>query len=595
MILFGLSFRQVSENLHIDQNRATFTYSDGMKEESHILDMVRAAQNLSSTSWELHEKTETWVERYHFSIHRGAIIRCLSFDRNLRVLEIGAGAGAITRALGEKVSWVDAIEGSVDRARICASRCRDLPNVRVFAADINRIAPEPTYDLVFLIGVLEWSIGFIEGSDPVQKCLQIASAALKPDGNLIVAIENQLGLKYFIGSVEDHCGTPMEGLHGYPNFHQAETFSRVKLSRILKEAGFPKSRFLYPFPDYKLAKVILTDEAVSLCNESIAFWASRYPFDDYLLPAIYKYANQALVTCEVSKAGLLGELGNSFLVIASRQDPIAVQPNWLVWSERLTKNVTLNSTTTLENLDDRLVVRKEYPNLSHQGSDALNRGFKLNSFPDQPFLHGASVELELLRYAVAGNAANFLQTLREWMEFAKQEFALRNPNALADQAWDCIPRNLIRSENGHLDVFDLEFANERPFGLEDLCTRGLLFWFLDHSRWAAKLNPNARTIRDQIVWVVSTLFPNCDAGLTIEATIQRETEFQTWINHLEKEVELFAAIDTPILPYESASSLHAEVIQLRDHNVRLRVFADAVRKTLVYRLYRRIIRPLKGY
>ena len=139
MMPFGLSFQQVSENLHIDRNRGTFTYSDGMKDESHILDMVRAAQNLSSTSWELHEKTETWRERYHLSIHRGAIIRCLSFDRNLRVLEIGAGAGAITRALGETISWVDAIEGSVDRARICASRCRDLPNVRVFAADINRI------------------------------------------------------------------------------------------------------------------------------------------------------------------------------------------------------------------------------------------------------------------------------------------------------------------------------------------------------------------------------------------------------------------------------------------------------------------------
>jgi hypothetical protein len=300
-----------------------------------------------------------------------------------------------------------------------------------------------------------------------------------------------------------------------------------------------------------------------------------------------------LVTCEVSKAGLLGELANSFLVIGSKHDLNIPQPNWLVWSERLTKNVTLNSTTTLENLDDRLVVRKEYPNLSHQGSDALNRGFKLNSFPDQQFLHGASVELELLRYAVAGNAANFLQTLREWMEFAKQEFALRNPNALADQAWDCIPRNLIRLKNGTLEAFDLEFGNERPFCLEVLCSRGLLTWFLDHSFWAAKLNPNAKTVREQIAWVLSTLFPKCNPNITIENTIQRETEFHMWVNCPEKKIDLLAAIDTPILPYQSASILHAEVIQLRDHNARLEAFVDAVRKTVVYRLYRRIIRLLK--
>ena len=37
------------------------------------------------------------------------------------------------------------------------------------------------------------------------------------------------------------------------------------------------------------------------------------------------------------------------------------------------------------------------------------------------------------------------------------------------------------------------------------------------------------------------------------------------------------------------------ISQLQDHNVRLQTFADAVRKTVVYRLYRRIIRPLKGY
>jgi len=37
-----------------------------------------------------------------------------------------------------------------------------------------------------------------------------------------------------------------------------------------------------------------------------------------------------------------------------------------------------------------------------------------------------------------------------------------------------------------------------------------------------------------------------------------------------------------------------QMSQLQNHNVRLQTFADAVRKTMVYRLYRRIIRPLKG-
>ena len=36
--------------------------------------------------------------------------------------------------------------------------------------------------------------------------LQRVRSLLKPEGKLIVAIENQLGLKYFAGAPEDHLG-----------------------------------------------------------------------------------------------------------------------------------------------------------------------------------------------------------------------------------------------------------------------------------------------------------------------------------------------------------------------------------------------------
>ena len=233
--------------------------------------------------------------------------------------------------------------------------------MRVFAADINRITPEPAYDLVFLIGVLEWSRGFIEGNNPVERCIQIASAMLKENGRLVLAIENQIGLKYFLGSGEDHCGIPMESLQGYPRFDRAETFSRLKLMRILNRARLSAVQVMYPFPDYKLARVVLTDRAVELCSESIAYWASRHKFEDYHVPDRYSHGNQTLVATEITKAGLLGELGNSFLVVAARQESVLADPPWLVWSERVTKNTALSSITTLENVDGKLLVRKVFP------------------------------------------------------------------------------------------------------------------------------------------------------------------------------------------------------------------------------------------
>ena len=127
MKVFGLTFQRLQENLFVDREGNDFAYSDGRIEEARILEIVSSATDISSSSWELHEKAETWPERYHLSVHRGAIIRSLSFLVNMRVSNWGRDGGAITRALGENFTSVDAIEGSIDRARICASRCRNSP------------------------------------------------------------------------------------------------------------------------------------------------------------------------------------------------------------------------------------------------------------------------------------------------------------------------------------------------------------------------------------------------------------------------------------------------------------------------------------
>jgi hypothetical protein len=596
---FGLSFRRFAENFFGDESGHDISYSDGMEEEKGLLAAVTAATDRSSLSWQLHDMAMSWVERYHFSVHRGAIVRCLPFPRSKRVLELGAGCGAITRTLGERFDHVDAIEGSVQRARICAKRCEDLIGVRVFAADINKILPEPQYDLVFLVGVLEWSQGFLPGSNPFQRCLEIASKSLRDDGVMVVAIENQLGLKYFLGSGEDHCGVPMEGLHGYPSVARAKTFSRLGLSGLLKDGGFPVSRFLFPFPDYKLARVVLTDEALALNSESIAYWVSRYNFEDYQKPAPYIYGNQSLIANEVAKAGLLAELSNSFLVIAGKKDSTVDGPPWLVWSERLARNMALSSTTTLERVEAKLVVKKTYPYFpSQQPPDSIS-GFALNRLPTQPFFAGSSIEIELLRCAVAGNASGFIQIIAEWLDYVSVNFRSSDRTSIRPEAWDCIPRNLLRLATGDLAVFDLEFVKEHPFKLETLCGRGLYCWFLDHAQWANKLNAEAQTVREAILWILSKVFITVDPQKILDAVVEAEASFQRWVNPGEAH-DARAFLDSPMRRGDVQGYIakrlqdrEGELVRLKQHADRLQTFADAVRRTLPYRFYKMFIRPLR--
>ena len=592
MKAFELTFDQSESNLFIDQSRTVVAYSDGGKEERRLLEIVRSAQDLSAISWQLNDSATTWVERYHLSVHRGAIIRCLPFSANLQVLEMGAGAGAVTRSLGEKFAQVDAIEGSIERARICASRCRDLPNVRVFAADLDRISPEAKYDLVFLVGVLEWSQGFIPGSNPFHRCLEIASRALNDRGSLVVAIENQLGLKYFLGSGEDHCGVPMEGLHGYPTVSKAKTFSRLGLYSLLKDAGFPVQRFLYPFPDYKLARAVLTQEAVALNSESVAYWASRYNFEDYQQPTNYIYGNQALIATEISKAGILDELSNSFLVIAGKEGATVDAMPWVIWSERVVQNMLLSSTTTLERLDKQLVVKKVYPYLNQQQRADSSTAFSLNLESEQSFFDGSSLEIELLRYAISGRSDAFLEVVREWVEYVNERFRSPDRKDISANAWDCIPRNIIRLLTGQLTAFDLEFLNHRSFTVEDLCARGLFFWFCDHARSSAKLYPEARTIREKIASVLSAAFPSIDAHSVIKSAARSEMTFQSWVNPRMK-IDINSSLDAEVKSDLLKDYIALQLRVMEERAKRLQLFSDTVRRTFAYRFYGTWIKPLR--
>lgn len=69
-----------------------------------------------------------------------------------------------------------------------------------------------TYDYITLIGVFEYSQGYIGTEQPYVEMLRRISRHLAPGGKVVIAIENRLGLKYWAGCTEDHVGKYFEGL-----------------------------------------------------------------------------------------------------------------------------------------------------------------------------------------------------------------------------------------------------------------------------------------------------------------------------------------------------------------------------------------------
>lgn len=283
-------------------------YSDGDIEDT-LLDIVKNHDRSEFPN--IIVASKSWPILYHLSEVRTNILNWYPFKAGAHVLEVGAGCGAITGAIADKVEKVVAIDLSKRRSMINAYRNRDKDNIEIIVGNFNDVASGLTekFDYVTLIGVLEYGELYIPGNDSYRTFLKKIAGLLKPNGKVLIAIENQLGLKYFAGCREDHVGKYFEGIEGYTTTSGVKTFSKKVLKEMIEDSGYQDVKFAYPYPDYKLPTTIYTDDFLpvkgELVNNLRNFDADRMVFFD-----------ETKVWDTMIEAGLFHEFSNSFFVEA---------------------------------------------------------------------------------------------------------------------------------------------------------------------------------------------------------------------------------------------------------------------------------------
>lgn len=317
-------------NVWRSSSHDSINYTDGIEIERRIKDIIAVSTDLSTLSDELRKHCTDWPTNYHLSAHRANLLRPLARELRGNVLEIGAGCGAITRYLGEQNVNVLALEGSLTRAEIARLRTRDQKNVEVIAENFSYYRSDIKFDYITLIGVLEYAASFMNDDNPVHTMLERAYQHLKPTGRLIIAIENQLGLKYFAGAPEDHIGVPMYGIEGRYSAREPQTFGRQVLSDYLKRAGFTKILFFSPLPDYKLPVAIVSEAAFETKDFDAASLASQTIRYDLQLPSKLNFSIEKAWSI-VTRNGLAIDLANSFLVVADASIPNVASRPALAW------------------------------------------------------------------------------------------------------------------------------------------------------------------------------------------------------------------------------------------------------------------------
>ena len=282
-------------------------YSDGLIEDE-LLEIVK--KNPKEKYNEIIFEKSNWAVLYHLSEIRSHVIEWVPITKEDTVLEIGAGCGALTTILSEKSKKVTCIELSKKRSLINANRNKNKDNIEILVGNFQDIEISEKYDYITLIGVFEYAKSYINSERPYEKFLEIIKKYLKPNGKIIIAIENKLGLKYWAGCKEDHTGLYFEGLEGYPKTDVVRTFSKNEIHELLKESGFKNNEFYYPYPDYKLPNAIYSDDYLPKLGE-LDDNLRNFDADRLVL------FNENAVFDSIIRANLFQELSNSFIIISS--------------------------------------------------------------------------------------------------------------------------------------------------------------------------------------------------------------------------------------------------------------------------------------
>lgn len=462
-----------SLHLHPEISHTRFDYSDGREVEERIHRILKETKDFGIFSHELIGWITDWPTEYHFSPVRHNLLRHFHFKKTDNILELGCGCGAITRQLGESGASVTAIDGSIHRAKSSAIRCKDLENVKVYSADFQDIIFEKEYDYVTMIGVFEYCPVYFKDDNPVSKCLEVVRSALNDDGKFILAIENRLGLKYFAGIEEDHVGLPFFGIQDLYNRNTAVTFGKVELSSLLAENGFCSIEFQYPFPDYKVPRVVLMESAFNNPGFRPAEIIRQLTSRDYSKKTDHLFSEN-LVWPILDANKLIPDLSNSFMVIAAIEETQPARKPLIGVCYTLDRAMKYNiKTEFIEDSNENIIVKKS-PFVENYDPDPV----LIQSFSDERYYSGINLDAEISKTIYENDFKGYLSKIRLWIDFVVRN-GLKSVNEkdiyssiVKPDFIDCLPINLLITPDGPVYI-DREWKFMKDFSLSSLLLRYL--------------------------------------------------------------------------------------------------------------------------
>jgi SAM-dependent methyltransferase len=231
--------------------------------------------------------------------------------------------GANSHALALRCREVVALEPVLERVQFMQQRFSQagLPNVKIVRSSLWTLPfARESFDLVAMNGVLEWVASGRDG-DPgelQEGALKKAFSLLRPRGYFYLGIENRLGIGYFLGYPDPHCGLPLVTLlprslahwyarkKGHKDGYRNYLYSGGGYRKLLKKVGFTRVEVYLALPSYNHPRFL-----IPLAGDMFSYYCRNFtPPQTNLL--------RSLVHRILLKMRLLKHCQDSFVILAQR-------------------------------------------------------------------------------------------------------------------------------------------------------------------------------------------------------------------------------------------------------------------------------------
>ncbi len=241
-------------------------------EEKQLNEILR---NLKKNSMDdflkyLEKTNKKWFE-YMTDNTRGNVAYVLSPKKYDKVLDLGCGYGKVSFELARIFKQVYSLDITIDKLFLINELTKKLKTENIYPLRANAMElpfKKDSFDAITIIGVLEWVPEFNEGKpkDIQLEFLKRMRDILTPGGEVVIGIENRIGLQYFMGW-PDH--NNLIGTTLMPRFlanayskargrgkYRAYTYTIKGYEKLLKKAGFKHIRFYSPLRSYRYPSYI---------------------------------------------------------------------------------------------------------------------------------------------------------------------------------------------------------------------------------------------------------------------------------------------------------------------------------------------------